>query len=264
MYKPFLLTVFALLISLQNPQVSFSQGGEGDHFFTEISETTKDKICGGIKYSVLNLGRGGFGGNKDHIKIKAFNEKGELIFEEDSTSSVKLGCRDITNDGIPELVVDTWGGGNCGCCNNFFALTTKHLEGKSHVKVLLQEEGFRRIEDLDDDGISEIIACHWAGYGEKANLESDKTLCFKDGKYIECTLKIGNKNEDKQTYPKVVQSKNGGYKVVLGIFETKLLAEIGADLLKKGLTPEIEQRGNTWELFLGPYPSKEEAYEARP
>ena len=30
MYKPFLLTVFALLISLQNPQVSFSQGGEAD------------------------------------------------------------------------------------------------------------------------------------------------------------------------------------------------------------------------------------------
>lgn len=70
--------------------------------------------------------------------------------------------------------------------------------------------------------------------------------------------------KDKQTYPKVMKTESGGYKVVLGVFETKILAEIRADSLKKGLTPEIEQRGNTWELFLGPYPSKEEAYEARP
>ena len=61
MYKPFLLTVFALLISLQNPQVSFSQGGEADicsgdcmivwsdEYAPDISDVYFDKVYAGIE-----------------------------------------------------------------------------------------------------------------------------------------------------------------------------------------------------------------------
>ena len=36
-----------------------------------------------------------------------------------------------------------------------------------------------------------------------------------------------------------------------------------AKLLKQGLTPNVEQRGDQWELFIGPYPSEESANQAK-
>jgi uncharacterized protein len=71
-------------------------------------------------------------------------------------------------------------------------------------------------------------------------------------------------NEGEQTYPKIIQGKNGGYKVTLSLFKTKVLAEkFKAKLLKQGLSPNVEQKGDQWELFIGPYPSEESATQAK-
>ena len=70
--------------------------------------------------------------------------------------------------------------------------------------------------------------------------------------------------KEELTYPKVIQGQNGGYKVTLKIFKTKVLAEkFRAELLKKGLSPNVEQREGEWELFIGPYPSEESANQAK-
>jgi TPR repeat protein len=94
-------------------------------------------------------------------------------------------------------------------------------------------------------------------------------LSAKDGNEhaVERLIALGLWNSDdsaEQKYPKVIQGKNGGYKVSFGSFETEILAkQIRAELLKKGLTPNIEQNGSQWELFVGPYPSEESALQAK-
>ena len=66
-----------------------------------------------------------------------------------------------------------------------------------------------------------------------------------------------------QKHPKVIQDKNRAYKVSLKIFETEILAkQFRAGLLKKGLTPNIEQIENKWEVSIGPYPSEKSARQA--
>ncbi len=165
---------------------------EGEEIFTEISESTKNGVCGEIKYSILNLGVDYYGGNYDHLTIKVLDEKGKAVFEGDSTSLIKLACKDITDDGRPELIVDTWGGGNCGCCNSFFILTSKNSGDKPHLHVLLSSEGFRGIKDEDADGIFEVNTCQWSGYGEngkKGNSYLNQTKCLMGDKYIECQLR---------------------------------------------------------------------------
>mgnify|MGYP006928306034 CR=1 FL=1 len=54
---------------------------EEEKIFTEISETTKNEVCGKIKYSILNLGMDDYGGNNDHLIVKVLDEKGKAVFE---------------------------------------------------------------------------------------------------------------------------------------------------------------------------------------
>ena len=169
---------------------------EGEEIFTEISESTKNGVCGEIKYSILNLGVDYYGGNYDHLTIKVLDEKGKAGFEKDSTSFIKLACKDITNDGRPELVIDTWGGGNAACVNDFHILSSINLEGKLHTQVLLSAEGFNGIEDVDGDGISEVITCQWNSYGKKGNTYLNQTKCLRNNKYVDCVSKLEGRNDD--------------------------------------------------------------------
>jgi TPR repeat protein len=194
---------------IKNSKNSTGQGNVGvndekNNIFNEISTTKENQMCGGIKYSIINLGVGGFGGNKDHIKIKAFNKEGKSVFEEDSTSFVNFACRDITNDGNPELIIDTWGGGNAACSNAFHILSSKQLEGKSHVQVLLSSEGFNGVEDVDGDGVSEVITCRYDSYGENGKSYLSQAKCLKDAKYVDCISKVEGTNTINNHSMKVV------------------------------------------------------------
>jgi hypothetical protein len=165
-------------------------------FFTEISMAKENEKCGSIKYSILNLGVDAYGGNNDHIKIMVLNVSDQSGFEKDSTSFIKLACKDITNDGRPELVIDTWGGGNAACVNDFHILSSINLEGKLHTQVLLSAEGFNGIEDVDGDGISEVITCQWNSYGKKGNTYLNQTKCLRNNKYVDCVSKLEGRNDD--------------------------------------------------------------------
>ena len=159
-------------------------------FFTEISMAKENEKCGSIKYSILNLGVDAYGGNKEHLKIMVLNVSDQSGFEKDSTSFIKLACKDITNDGRPELVIDTWGGGNAACVNDFHILSSINLEGKLHTQVLLSAEGFNGIEDVDGDGVSEVITCKWNSYGKKGNTYLNQTKCLINNKYVDCVSKL--------------------------------------------------------------------------
>jgi hypothetical protein len=188
MSKYLMVVGFGLLVFILNAQESYYQEEE-ESFFTEISTTKENQECGSIKYSVLNLGEISSGDWKENIKITAFNEKGQAVFEGDSISVIKLACKDITNDSSPELIIDTWGGGNCGCCNEFHILTSKLSGRKSHPQVLLSGEGFRGIKDEDSDGVSEVTTCQWTDYGINGNVYLNQTKCLRGDKYVDCASK---------------------------------------------------------------------------
>jgi hypothetical protein len=69
----------------------------------------------------------------------------------------------------------------------------------------------------------------------------------------------------KQILSRVIPTKKGDYKVSLGIFDAKPLAEkYKAELAsKKNLLVNIEGKDKGWEVFVGPYPSEEEALQQK-
>jgi hypothetical protein len=69
----------------------------------------------------------------------------------------------------------------------------------------------------------------------------------------------------KQILSRVIPTKKGDYKVSLGIFDAKPLAEKYKTELanKKNLLATIEEKDKEWEVFIGPYPSEEEALQQK-
>ena len=106
------------------------------HDMTRILKTQTNQTCGNIKYSILK--------NRDDTTTNIFNRNGEVLLNTDSIA-VYLACKDVTGNGKPELVFDTWGGGNCGCCNDFYVITDNQTGEKPKIEILYKGEGFSGI-----------------------------------------------------------------------------------------------------------------------
>ena len=108
-------------------------------------------------------------------------------------------CRDVTGDGVPELVVQTYTGG-AHCCWTLYFLA---LEPDVHVLLLYEagNAGGVEVVDLDQDGRLELVL----GDDQFAYFDSlcyacspakmPLVACYRDGRFHDCT----------RTFPAVVR-----------------------------------------------------------
>ena len=142
---------------------------------TQISETQTNLTCGKIKYSILNEGYNERTG-RDDIIINIFNRNGEVVLNTDSVFTMYLTCKDVTGNGSPEFIFDTWGGGKCGCCNDFYVITDNQTGEKPKIEILYKGIGFSGIYFDQKRSLHEIDECSFLAYGKYKY--TSETLCL--------------------------------------------------------------------------------------
>jgi hypothetical protein len=98
--------------------------------------------------------------------------------------AAKLNATDINGDGLKEIIVQSSSGGNCWSCN-----PTEIYRVSNHKAELIAAAPIRRIADLSNDGIVELLAtdARWESYGDLSHAASPFAViiyAWKNGKYV--------------------------------------------------------------------------------
>ena len=128
-----------------------------------------------------------------HNEEKVFTSEMGMSYEinpGDATGNLPLPGKDITGDGIPDLVVEGYSGG-AHCCNDYLIFSL----GEQFQKIahLYGGDSSFEFKDIDGDGVYEIIGRDWTfAYWETSFAASpapEIILYYKDNKYkLACGL----------------------------------------------------------------------------
>jgi len=114
------------------------------------------------------------------------------IYNLDKPTSEVWSGRDVNGDGLKEIVVTQYSGGNCWDCSTIrlFQVSQRRLR-ELPVEAA---KGFvpKRLEDVDNDGVSEVLASDttWESYGAFSHAFSPGVMAvyaWEKGRYIEAS-----------------------------------------------------------------------------
>lgn len=115
---------------------------------------------------------------------KTIFRRSDFFFSFGERGAGKLNATDINGDGLKEIVVQSSSGGNCWSCN-----PTEIYRVSNHKAELIAAAPIRRIADLNNDGILELLAtdARWESYGDLSHAASPSAVmvyAWRNGKYV--------------------------------------------------------------------------------
>lgn len=145
-----------------------------------------------------------------HNEEKVFTSEMGMSYEintGDAAGNLPLPGKDITGDGIPDLVVEGYSGG-AHCCNDYLIFSL----GEQFQKIahLYGGDSSFEFKDIDGDGVYEIIGRDWTfAYWETcfaASPAPEIILYYKDNKYkLVCELMRKSHPEFMDTFAKELE-----------------------------------------------------------
>ena len=133
-------------------------------------------------------------GTKERLEFRIFESDGQatktifrrsdFFFSFGEGGAGKLNATDINGDGLKEIIVQSSSGGNCWSCN-----PTEIYRVSNHKAELIAAAPIRRIADLNNDGIVELLAtdARWESYADLSHAVSPSALmiyAWKNGRYV--------------------------------------------------------------------------------
>ena len=115
---------------------------------------------------------------------KTIFRRSDFFFSFGKNGGGKLNGTDINGDGLKEIVVQSSSGGNCWGCN-----PTEIYRVSNHKAELIAAGPIQRIEDLNTDGIAELLVtdARWEAYDDLSHAASPSAVmiyAWKNGKYV--------------------------------------------------------------------------------
>ena len=115
---------------------------------------------------------------------KTIFRRSDFFFSFGGNGAGRVNAPDINGDGLKEIVVQSSSGGNCWGCN-----PTEIYRVSGHKAELIAAGPIQRIEDLNNDGIAELLIAdaRWESYDDLSHAASPGAVmiyAWQNGKYV--------------------------------------------------------------------------------
>ena len=160
----------------------------------QLKEAVEATLDGGAKHLAAIFERTGSKEPTQRFEFRIFESDGktsktifrrsDFFFSFGEGGAARLNATDINGDGLKEIIVQSSSGGNCWSCN-----PTEIYRVSNHKAELIAAAPIRRIADLNNDGIVELLAtdARWESYGDLSHAASPFAVmvyAWKNGKYV--------------------------------------------------------------------------------
>jgi hypothetical protein len=160
----------------------------------QLKEAVEASLDGDAKHLATIFERTGSKDLRQRFEFRIFESDGQasrtifrradFFFSFGEGGGGKLNATDINGDGLKEIIVQSSSGGNCWSCN-----PTEIYRVSNHKAELIAAAPIRRIADLNNDGIAELLAtdARWESYGDLSHAASPFAVmvyAWKNGKYV--------------------------------------------------------------------------------
>ena len=122
---------------------------------------------------------------------KTIFRRSDFFFSFGGNGAGRVNAPDINGDGLKEIIVQSSSGGNCWSCN-----PTEIYSVSNHKAELIAAGPIQRIEDLNNDGIAELLMAdaRWESYDDLSHAASPGAVmiyAWKNGKYVYASRDFG-------------------------------------------------------------------------
>lgn len=160
----------------------------------QLKEAVEANLDGNAKHLAAIFERTGSKDLLQRFEFRIFENEGQasktifrrsdFFFSFGEGEARRLNATDINGDGLKEIIVQSSSGGNCWSCN-----PTEIYRVSNHKAELIAAAPIRRIADLNNDGIAELLAtdARWESYGDLSHAASPFAVmiyAWKNGKYV--------------------------------------------------------------------------------